>query len=1084
MFLLGRFSRCLRKEVSVRIPIAAIFIIAPAIVGACALAADVPVNDLPSEESFVENWLVLGPFPNPRIEGVPLGQVTRAGFDTDFLEAVGGEEGADLDVNTVIAVPEGEAGPPVAVTADRQGWVNIDALYDETDFKVAYAFCRINSDVEQEVYGHVGSNDGIKIWVNGAQVLSFFTERRDAGRDQNHFKTTLGAGINDVLVKIDNKQEDWNFLLELYGRDSEQKRFLDRLDSLEIIPAGPAVETAARTLAFTVRFVPHTFLHSPAAKAALKSSDGAALSRADIEIGREAAISVPADAPTVLTLEASLEDFADRSLFATATILRGDVGKLKSDLIARVARLTEGDPVGMTEGAWGRHVAVARYHAYLLGLDGADDEFTVSLLAKRHGTAVEVIPRLIEMVEAMEAGRDLFTYRRGAFRAAYISEADGSAQPYTLHVPEDYDPERPWPFHVNLHAWGGWCTMPEIFTWKRDYIDVRVDARGAGTGYLNLAERDVLDVIADVRKHYNIDPARIYVRGSSMGGGGVWRMLTRHPDLFAAGVSYCGYPSDNPIENLSNVPLWIFHDREDWVVPIDMERWPVRLMRDRGYPVRMSESEGYGHSAAGAASAAGHNVPAWLLAQRRPEAPRQVVYSTRTPDRGQAYWLQITEFADPSRRAGFRARTTGANDIWLKLDNVETLAIDLPAALFDADAALDVSVDGAICRRDPPLGARLFLHRGDDGWELVDSDPAPDSPVRRYTAGSLANLYSGEPLLIVYGTSGGDELVEAMRALAGEMASHVAPWRKMDFATIPVKADNEVTDDDVRSRNLVLIGGPRQNGVTAAMADGLCAVERDESVVLDGKLTWKMAGRGYCLYHYNPRAPDRLVFILAGEAAGFYDLHGDPLDSAMSAELPLDFVLVDAEPYRVVRRISFGKDWKPAERFYGAPLLPEAFATESGLRRELAATLRRVANADFAVCLKPEEPSSDLAFDVAHATWADFEAGVPDEAVVAADVTGEELLAMARAVEKAEQLSLSPELDETAVVPAQTYRIVMLEHVLGRLARARRKNLDTVRFVTRDWAGASSSHQGLCGRRRRGLQGVLDDLRQRPLTAP
>jgi predicted esterase len=600
--------------------------------------------------------------------------------------------------------------------------------------------------------------------------------------------------------------------------------------------------------------------------------------------------------------------------------------------------------------------------------------------------------------------------------------------------------------------------MPEIFTWQRDYIDVRVDARGPGTGYLNLAEHDVLDVIADVRKHYNIDPARIYVRGSSMGGSGTWRMLTRYPGLFAAGVSYCGYPSGSRIENLSNVPLWIFHDREDWVVPIDGERWPVRLMRDRGYPARMSESEGYGHSAASAASAAGHNVPAWLLAQRRPEAPKNVTYTTLTPDRGRAYWLQITEFADPSRRAGFRARTTGANDIWLALENVETLAIDLPKVLFDADAALEVSVDGAICRREPPLGGRLFLHRRAGKWGLLDSDPVRDSPVRRYTVGSLSNLYSGEPLLIVYGTSGGDKLVEAMRALAGEMASHVAPWRKMDFATIPVKADKDVTDDDIRTRNLVLIGGPRQNSVTAGLADGLCAVERNGSVVLDGRLTWEMAGRGYSLYHYNPLAPDRLVFILSGEVESFYDLRGGLLDSAMSEELPLDFVLADAQPLRIVRRISFGKDWKPAERFYTASLLPEAFATEPGLRRERAAALRRVANADFAVCLKPEEPSSDLVFDVAHATWADFEAGVPDEAVVAADVTGEELLEMARALEKAEELSLSPELNATAVVATRTYRVVMLQHVLQDLARARRRNLDTVRFVTRDWIGDLRKH--------------------------
>src|SRR5688572_14546924 len=35
---------------------------------------------------------------------------------------------------------------------------------------------------------------------------------------------------------------------------------------------------------------------------------------------------------------------------------------------------------------------------------------------------------------------------------------------------------------------------------------------------------------------YNVDASRLYVTGLSMGGGGVWNMLNRFPDRFAAGV--------------------------------------------------------------------------------------------------------------------------------------------------------------------------------------------------------------------------------------------------------------------------------------------------------------------------------------------------------------------------------------------------------------------------------------------------------------------------------------------------------------------------------------------------------------------
>ena len=67
-------------------------------------AADAPaaVNDLQSTEAFIGNWLVLGMFDNAPIEGAEQGGVTRAGFDTDYLTALGGEAKAKLSPDTVV----------------------------------------------------------------------------------------------------------------------------------------------------------------------------------------------------------------------------------------------------------------------------------------------------------------------------------------------------------------------------------------------------------------------------------------------------------------------------------------------------------------------------------------------------------------------------------------------------------------------------------------------------------------------------------------------------------------------------------------------------------------------------------------------------------------------------------------------------------------------------------------------------------------------------------------------------------------------------------------------------------------------
>ena len=54
------------------------------------------------------------------------------------------------------------------------------------------------------------------------------------------------------------------------------------------------------------------------------------------------------------------------------------------------------------------------------------------------------------------------------------------------------------------------------------------------TNISELSEKDVLNVLEIVRKEYTIDPARIYLLGHSMGGGGTIHLATKYPDLWAA----------------------------------------------------------------------------------------------------------------------------------------------------------------------------------------------------------------------------------------------------------------------------------------------------------------------------------------------------------------------------------------------------------------------------------------------------------------------------------------------------------------------------------------------------------------------
>lgn len=130
------------------------------------------------------------------------------------------------------------------------------------------------------------------------------------------------------------------------------------------------------------------------------------------------------------------------------------------------------------------------------------------------------------LLDALAAGNDPLAQRRGEFKRAYLSKVDNTFQPYQIFVPSSYDKSRRFPLVIVLHGMGG--DENSYFTAyaqgafkteaeKRGYIVACPKGRKPASMYLGDAERDVMDVLAEVRHAYNIDADRIYLTGHSMG---------------------------------------------------------------------------------------------------------------------------------------------------------------------------------------------------------------------------------------------------------------------------------------------------------------------------------------------------------------------------------------------------------------------------------------------------------------------------------------------------------------------------------------------------------------------------------------
>jgi hypothetical protein len=97
----------------------------------------------------------------------------------------------------------------------RDGLVDLDDLFaPENDWVLAYARTAVEAERETPCHLRLGSDDGIKVWVNGALVHAL-DARRPVVEDEDVMEITLRPGANEILLKITEGILGWGFCLRL-----------------------------------------------------------------------------------------------------------------------------------------------------------------------------------------------------------------------------------------------------------------------------------------------------------------------------------------------------------------------------------------------------------------------------------------------------------------------------------------------------------------------------------------------------------------------------------------------------------------------------------------------------------------------------------------------------------------------------------------------------------------------------------------------------------------------------------------------------------------------------------------------------
>ncbi|WP_159470726.1 alpha/beta hydrolase-fold protein [Dyadobacter sp. 3J3] len=427
---------------------------------------------------------------------------------------------------------------------------------------------------------------------------------------------------------------------------------------------------------------------------------------------------------------------------------------------------------------------------------------------------------------------------------SFFSSADDTEQPYGIYIPKNYDPAKKYPLVMMLHGAGSnhRLALKRVFgkTNATDETDVEASryfqewedveyivatplARGT-SGYQGIPELDVYDVLADVKKRFNVDENRTYLTGLSMGGGGtLWIGLTR-PDIWAAIAPVCAAPPAGTIDlagNASNYPVHFFHGDKDPVVPVESTRNWVSQMQDLGVEVTYKEFVDVKHDS-WVNAYDDEFIFGWFNQVRNP-FPNEVKFSSKFYKYNKAYWVQFDKM-----RSGILSDITASfkrsNTLEVKTKDLDGFTLNLKGhAKFISNQPVAFTIDGVAL--SSKVDSTISFIRKGNSWTISKGPVTNVVEKKNGSEGPIFDAFSSRHVY-VYGTADNPSAEELKRRL--DMANEAANWsvyrgpflgRVMFFPR--VLADTEVRASDLENCNLILFGTKETNSVVNKYADKL-----------------------------------------------------------------------------------------------------------------------------------------------------------------------------------------------------------------------------------------------------------------------
>jgi pimeloyl-ACP methyl ester carboxylesterase len=564
-----------------------------------------------------------------------------------------------------------------------------------------------------------------------------------------------------------------------------------------------------------------------------------------------------------------------------------------------------------------------------------------------------VLKEGLDRANSLKDGKHPWTEKTGYVLRGYRSKIDGSAQPYGLFVPEKYDFKGQEKHRLDFWWHGRGETLSEVnFMAGVQNASGIIPAPGAFILYPYgrfcnankfAGEVDSFECLAHAKRHYRIDESRLVARGFSMGGAACWQYAVHYPTLWCAAAPGAGF-SETPEflrvfqgEDVSGAPwyeqkLWRMYNATDYAQNIfnlptvaysgekDSQKQAAdimeRSMKKLGLDLVHIIGPGAGHGYEKGAKAEVNRRIDEIVAKGKPKVPSKIKFVTYTLRYNQSGWIRVMGLEKHWEEASVHAvlqdgvpkvTTKNVKELWLVFPEDQKPTGD-KFVIDGTEFPLKLAPESVGVTAEKVNGKWVSPHKSDPF--AVKKRPTLQGPIDdAFFDRFIFVRPTGKPLAAATGEWTEKELKHA-----------IEHWRKQFRGDPIVKNDTEVTDEDIRTSNLVLWGDVTTNAMIRRMAGKLpvsWALRGSGAYV---NVTLEMGKESYdgskympVLIHPNPLNPTKYIVLNSGFTYREYDY----LNNARQAPKLPDYAILDItsppttrHAGKVVRAGFFGEAWQ------------------------------------------------------------------------------------------------------------------------------------------------------------------------------